>query len=75
MDANAVVQSHLRNEETGERLSAQVVIVADIDMPFWSMVHFMVKWAFAAIPAVVVLGCVGMFAWMIVKAVIGQTQQ
>lgn len=31
------------------------VVVADVRMPFWSMVWFMVKWALASIPAVVVL--------------------
>lgn len=32
------------------------VIIKDIQMPFWSMVTFMVKWAFAAIPAIVIIG-------------------
>ncbi len=31
------------------------VIVVDIKMRFWSMVFFMVKWAFASIPAVIIL--------------------
>jgi AmiR/NasT family two-component response regulator len=31
------------------------VVIVDIKMPFWSMVTFMVKWAIAAIPAVVIL--------------------
>jgi hypothetical protein len=31
------------------------MIVVDIRMPFWSMVTFMVKWAIAAIPAVIIL--------------------
>ena len=31
------------------------VVVTDIKMPFWSMVLFMVKWAFAAIPAVIIV--------------------
>lgn len=29
------------------------VTVTDLDMPFWSMVHFMIKAAFAAIPAII----------------------
>lgn len=33
----------------------QSVVVTDIDMPFWSMVGFMIKWAIAAIPAMIVL--------------------
>jgi hypothetical protein len=32
------------------------VIVTDIRMPFASMVAFMVKWAIAAIPAMLILG-------------------
>ena len=31
------------------------VIVTDIEMPFISMVIFMVKWAVASIPAVIIL--------------------
>lgn len=31
------------------------VTVADVSMPFWSMVRFMVKWALASIPAVIIL--------------------
>ncbi|OGA43663.1 MAG: hypothetical protein A3G24_00755 [Betaproteobacteria bacterium RIFCSPLOWO2_12_FULL_62_13] len=35
--------------------SAHEVVVTDIKIPFWSMVVLMVKWALAAIPAVVIL--------------------
>lgn len=38
------------------------VTVRDFDMPFGSMVGFMVKWAIAAIPALIILAIVGMFA-------------
>lgn len=31
------------------------VVVTDIKIPFWSMVILMVKWAIAAIPAVIIL--------------------
>lgn len=31
------------------------VVVTDIKMPFWSMVVFMIKWAIAAIPALIIL--------------------
>lgn len=34
------------------------IIIKDIQMPFWSMVTFMVKWAFAAIPAVIIIGVI-----------------
>ena len=33
----------------------QDVVVTDIQMPFWSMVGFMVKWAIASIPALIIL--------------------
>ncbi len=35
--------------------SSHDVVVTDIKIPFWSMVVLMVKWALAAIPAVVIL--------------------
>ncbi|MEH6555895.1 hypothetical protein [Pseudoalteromonas tetraodonis] len=35
------------------------VVITDIKMPFWSMVGFMVKWAIAAIPAIIILGVCG----------------
>jgi hypothetical protein len=31
------------------------VVVTDVDMKFTSMVRFMVKWAFASIPAVIIV--------------------
>jgi hypothetical protein len=31
------------------------VVVTDIQMPFWSMVVFMVKWSVASIPAAIIL--------------------
>ncbi len=39
--------------------STSRVVVTDVHMPFWSMVTFMVKWAFAAIPAMIILIVVG----------------
>lgn len=37
------------------RVESQPVTVVDIEMPFWSMVTFMVKWSIAAIPALLIL--------------------
>lgn len=34
------------------------VIIKDIQMPFWSMVTFMVKWSLAAIPAIVIIAII-----------------
>ena len=35
------------------------VVVVDVQMPFMSMVRFMVKWSIAAIPAFVILLLIG----------------
>ena len=35
------------------------VVATDIQMPFFSMVIFMVKWAIAAIPAIIILFILG----------------
>ena len=40
----------------------QPVVVTDIRMPFTSMVMFMVKWAIAAIPAILILVVIVTFA-------------
>jgi len=37
----------------------QKVTVTDINMPFFSMVGFMIKWAIAAIPAMIILYLIG----------------
>jgi len=43
--------------------------IVDIDMPFWSMVNFMVKWAVAAIPALIILIILGVFAAAVISAI------
>ncbi len=52
------------------------VIVTDVQMKFWSMVTFMVKWAIASLPALIILlvvaGLVGsMFAGLLAGLFIG----
>jgi hypothetical protein len=47
---------------TDGTLSSRVV-VTDIDMPFGSMVRFMVKWSIAAIPALIILVIIGSVLW------------
>lgn len=39
------------------------VVIEDIDIPFGSMVLFMIKWSFASIPAAIVIG---IFWWIVV---------
>ncbi len=46
--------------------NANGVVVIDIKMSFWSMVVFMVKWAIASIPAMIILFVLGSIAWGIV---------
>ena len=43
-----------KNNNTSNK-GTQTVKISDIDMPFGSMVIFMVKWAIAAIPALLIL--------------------
>lgn len=45
-----------------EYKGAQPVVVLDVRMSFGSMVVFMIKWALAAIPALLILGVIGFFA-------------
>lgn len=47
------------------------VIVTDVKIPFWSMVVLMVKWAIAAIPAVIILLVIGAVASMVFAAIFG----
>ena len=54
--AAVTTETALTSEPAGpEPVWVQRVSVVDIDLPFASMVGFMVKWAIAAIPALVIL--------------------
>jgi hypothetical protein len=48
----------------------QEVRVTDIQMPFWSMVVFMIKWAIASIPALLILGLAATLFWGVVAGTI-----
>jgi hypothetical protein len=50
--------------------SRQRVVVTDIKMPFGSMIAFMVKWAIASIPAVIILMVLGALFWSVGLAAI-----
>lgn len=43
------------------------IAVVDIDIPFWRMVAIIIKWAFASIPAVIVISII----FTILAAIIG----
>ena len=47
------------------------VVVTDVKIPFWSMVVLMVKWAIAAIPALIILLIIGAVASMVFAAIFG----
>jgi hypothetical protein len=47
------------------------VVVTDIRMSFSSMVVFMVKWAVATIPAIIILTVVGSITLGLLKAIFG----
>ncbi len=37
---------------------SQKVVITDVKMPFFSMVVFMIKWMFASIPALIIMGVI-----------------
>ena len=47
------------DKPTSTKRLPEPVSVVDIRMPFWSMVEFMIKWAVAAIPAILILTVLG----------------
>ena len=47
------------------------VVVTDVKIPFLSMVVLMVKWAIAAIPALIILLVIGAVASMAMAAIFG----
>ena len=49
-----------------DEANIQRVVVTDIHMPFWSMIIFMVKWALASIPAIIILTLIAALAWRII---------
>jgi hypothetical protein len=53
----------------------QRVVVTDVEMPFGSMVIFMVKWALAAIPALVILTLIGVSISLALTVVVGPLNQ
>jgi len=45
------------------------VVVTDVRIPFWSMLMLMVKWAIAAIPALVILLVIAAAVFMALAAI------
>ena len=51
------------------------VVVTDVRMSFSSMVFFMVKWAIATIPAIIILTVVGSITLGLLRALFGGFHQ
>ena len=51
--------------------NVQEIVVTDVRIPFLSMVVLLVKWALAAIPAMIILIVIGAVLSMIVGAFFG----
>ena len=49
----------------------QPVKIVDFDMPFGSMVSFMIKWVLASIPAMIILSIIGLIIGMILISIFG----
>jgi len=47
------------------------VAIADIDIPFWRMVAIIIKWAFASIPAVIIISLIFAILGAVVGAIVG----
>jgi len=50
----------------------QRVSVADIDLPFWSMIRIALKWAIASVPAVLLLILIGVVAIRLFSMLVDQ---
>jgi hypothetical protein len=64
----------IRRENMDPNYSNEVV-VTDIRMSFISMVIFMVKWAIAAIPAIIILALLGALLTAIFSGLVGSGYQ
>ena len=52
-----------------DEANIQRVVVTDIHMPFGSMIIFMVKWALASIPAIIILTLIAAIAWRVIARI------
>ena len=47
------------------------VSIADIDIPFWRMVAIIIKWAFASIPAIIIVSIIFTIIGALLGVVVG----
>lgn len=66
-EGSLVVNTYPDADRAGATVPIAQVTVVDVDMPFGSMVFFMVKWAIASIPAFLILILLG----ALISAVLG----
>lgn len=45
------------------------VVISGIEVPFWDLVFFMVKWTVASIPALVIIGLLFLPLWLLLNAI------
>ena len=50
---------------------AMDVYVSNINMPFWAMVGFIIKWSIAAIPAGILMLIIGVLVWAVLAGLFG----
>jgi hypothetical protein len=55
----------------GDPTNTNEIVVKDIKMPFLSMVIFMVKWAIASIPAVIIIVLIAKLIMEIIWGMMG----
>ena len=63
--------SSLEEHNNKKSEKAPSVKIQDIDMPFGSMVSFMIKWALASIPAIMILSIIGILISIIMISIFG----
>jgi hypothetical protein len=58
-------------QSKNKQFKAQPVKIIDFDMPFGSMVTFMIKWVLASIPGIIILFIVGIVMSLIFISIFG----
>ena len=51
--------------------NSRQIVITDVKIPFWSLVVLLVKWALAAIPAVIILVVIGAVASAALNLLLG----
>ena len=69
VDAKYISPKEIKEQKP--KIKGTPVQITDIDMPFMSMVWFMVKWAFATIPAIIIIWVVIGFISGIIGGLLG----